>query len=118
VASLGYGWSLDVDEDADWLFLRLWRTSEDSSLEPAVADVITEVAEQHGKYRLILELDQGIILFSQLVGQIITLHKRMYLRDGVLRLCCLSEQNVDVLRLMRLTERLAVYHDRGAAMAG
>ena len=74
--------------------------------------------EQHFTYRLMLELDQVVLLNSSLIGQLIQLHKRIREHDGILRLCGLSSQNRSVLHTCALDDRFRSYDSRVEAIMG
>jgi hypothetical protein len=115
---LNNGWTLDVDYSPEWLFFRLKSSIGNSTGEPAVAEAIAREAANVGIKRVILELDPGVMLYSYLVGQIVSLHKRFLLEGGVFRVCGLSSDNTAVLQTLRLADRLPNYPDREAAVMG
>jgi anti-anti-sigma regulatory factor len=115
---LAQGWNLDAETAGEWLCLRVVQGGSDMPTEPPVAEAIWSLLREHGKVRLIVELDASLPLASLLVGQIVMLHKRAHLSGGTLRLCGLSADQEHVLRLMGLAERLPNYASRAAALAG
>ncbi|NOY41800.1 MAG: STAS domain-containing protein [Planctomycetes bacterium] len=105
-----------VDRGPDWLFVRLQRP-EDLHLEK-VADQLWELLNKHFIYRLVLEMDDVEMLPSQLIGQLIMLQKRVLQHDGALRLCGLSSQCEDALRLCRLDHVFPNFDCRSDAVYG
>lgn len=118
MVELGYGWQLQIDEGSEWLFFRLLQTSFESEPPRPLAEVLWAIASERGKNRLVLELAQGALLTSYIIGQLAILHKRVMLDGGVLRLCGLSDDNYRVLQMMRLAERFPNYRTREAAVMG
>jgi len=112
------GWKLHIDPSAEWLFFRLTSDTPRAMGEPAVAEAIAREAAKSGIKRIVLELGDDVILYSFLVGQVVSLHKRMLLEKGMFRLCGLSSDNADVLRVLNLAERLPNFRNREAAVMG
>ena len=113
------GCEFEVERGPDWLLVKITSLDDNASPPPPLADALWSLLHQHFTYRVVLELDQVDTLDSYLIGQLVTLHKRIDEHDGVMRLCGLSAQNRRVLRACRLHERLPTYQDRQmAVMAG
>jgi anti-anti-sigma regulatory factor len=109
------GWSLDTDVERDWLYVQATRIPGQGSDDTLFTDALMAIANQRNKFRLILELGNGLMLTSLLAGQLVILHKRVHLKGGSLRLCGMSNFNRDVLRLMGVLDRFHTYADRPAA---
>ena len=112
------GWQLHLDTSPDWLGFHLTAPSHRAMGEPPIADAIAREATKAGIKRVVLDFDHGVMLFSYVVGQLVALHKRLHLEGGVFRICGLSDENADVLRVLHLADRLPNYRDRGAAVTG
>lgn len=112
------GWILTSESVPHWLIVRLTRYGDDAVPEPPVAAAVMDLANAQNEHRIIFEQNGEVLLGSRLVGQLVELQKRLYLKSGALRLCGWSEYNADVIRMMRLTDRLPNYPTREAAMAG
>jgi len=112
------GWQLEVERGPDWLFVRIRRPVAEADESPPLADRIWWLLEEHFTRRLILELDELDVLCSYLIGQLVLLHKRIVVHGGMLRLCGLSKNNQQVLRMSRLAGRFPTYPDRRAAVMG
>lgn len=112
------GWLLASDHLPHWLVVKLVTFGGDAAPEPPVASAILQLADEQSQHRIIFELADNVLLGSRLVGQLVELHKRLYLKSGALRLCGLSDHNFEVIRLMRLQDRLPNYATREAAIAG
>ncbi len=112
------GWELDVDRGPEWLFVRIRKPSQDASDTPQVAEQVWTLLQQHSICRLVLEMEQIEILRTYLIGQLVLLHKRISVCGGTMRLCGLSSQNQQVLRLCRLNDRFLPYSNREEAVMG
>ncbi|NQU20795.1 MAG: STAS domain-containing protein [Candidatus Nealsonbacteria bacterium] len=112
------GWELGVERGPDWLLVKVKSVDEDAVNAPPLADEIWSLLQCHFTYRLVLELDQIHLLNSHLVGQLVSLYKRIREHDGVMRLCGLSDFNRQVLQMCRLDDRFAPCRDRKEAVMG
>ena len=112
------GWDLAVDVSSDWIFVRLHKDSRDAEHMPQLAERVWSIVEEHQKFRLVMELDDSVLLTSHLVGQIVLLHKRLHQQSGVVRLCGLTRINYQVLEIMRLHTRFPNYLTRENAVMG
>jgi anti-anti-sigma factor len=108
-------WVVDVDRGPDWLFLRLHPGKDDAG---DVAERLWSLADRHFIYRLVVEMEDVDMLPSQLMGQLVMLHKRVLQRDGALRLCGLSERCIEALHFCRLDQALPCYATREDAVLG
>lgn len=108
-------WAIDVDRGPDWLFVRL----RPGQQEPAdMADKLWSLADRHFIYRLVLEMNDVDMLPSRLMGQLVTLHKRVLQRHGALRLCGLKDECAEALHFCRLDQALPSYETREDAVLG
>jgi anti-anti-sigma regulatory factor len=112
------GWQLLVDTRADWLFFHVVAPSHNAMGEPPIADTVAREVSNTGIKRVVMDFSGNVMLFSYLVGQLVSLHKRLLLEGGAFRICGLSTQNADVLKVLHLDDRLPSYRDRGAAVMG
>ena len=109
----------EVERGPDWLLVRVVDLDRDVSNVVSLSNEIWSIMEQHFTYRLVLELDQVNLLNSHLVGQLVSLYKRIRDHNGVMRLCGLSAYNRMVLRTCHLEDHFLPYQDRqDAVMAG
>jgi anti-anti-sigma factor len=108
-------WGLDVDRGPDWLFVKL----KPGAQEPGdMADKLWKLADRHFVYRMVLEMDQLDVFPSRLMGQLVTLQKRVLQRQGALRLCGLSDGCAEALHFCRLDQALPNYGTREDAVLG
>ena len=112
------GWQLHQDTSPDWLFFHVVAPSHRAMGEPPIAEAVALEVANTGTRRVVMDFSGNVMLFSYLVGQIISLHKRLLMEGGAFRICGLSEENADVLKVLHLNDRLPNYRDRGAAVMG
>jgi anti-anti-sigma factor len=108
-------WGLDVHRGPDWLFVRLKPGTQDPG---DMADKLWNLADRHFIYRMVLEMDQVDVLPSRLMGQLVTLQKRVRQRQGALRLCGLRDECAEALHFCRLDQALPAFESREAAVLG
>ncbi len=65
-----------------------------------------------------LELDEVDNLDSELVAQLVWLYKRLHTHEGMMRICGLSSENADVLRVCRMDEHFPSYRTCADAVMG
>jgi anti-anti-sigma factor len=83
-----------------------------------LAEQVWALLEQNMTHRLVLELDDIGLLFSDVVGQLVLLQKRISNQGGLMRLCGVSANNKRVLETCRLGGYLPQYADRTQAVMG
>ena len=115
---IAQGLELEVERGPDWLFVRPRFSAGVATDEFDLAEEIWHLLEQHFTRRLVLELDRLSYLNSQMLGQLVRLHKRIVAEGGLMRVCGLSSTNQDVLDQCHLTGRLACYSNRSDAVMG
>jgi len=116
--ALSTGWEIEVDRGPGWLFVHLDEPDREMIGHGDLAEALWELLEQNFSRRLVVELDGLTILPSHLVGQLVMLHKRITTKGGIMRLCGMSPQCEQVLRLHRLADRLFPYNNREEAVLG
>lgn len=111
------GWNLEVDRGPNWLFVKLRQPNRTvAGDEVPLADELWNLLQQHFTSRIVLELDEVDRLQSSLMGQLVSLNKRVSTQGGMLRLCGLNQANSDALKASRLDHCLPVFHDRQEAV--
>lgn len=114
--TLAPGWELKVERGPDCLFVRILNLDPEASEIPDLADRIWNLLQQHFTYRLVLELDGIGPLRSELIGELIRLHRRVAQQGGLMRLCGLSAENRRILETCGLVQRLPIYESRQDAV--
>lgn len=112
------GWIQDVERGPDWLFVRLAEPHDATADEAQLAGWIWAVVEQHFIYRVVLEFGTASLLSSTLIGQLLSVERKLHEHGGTLRLCGLSEHNQQSLKQCRLDARLPHFLDRTQAVLG
>jgi len=75
------------------------------------------VIEQADKINLILDFSNVKFLSSAVLGLLIRVSKKIYERDGQLRLCKISPRIYEIFKITRLTKIFDIYPDRDSAGA-
>jgi len=112
------GWDLDVQRGPGWLVVKPAKPDMYVADYFPLAENLWSLMERHFVYRLVLKLDEVLMLNSHLIGQMLLLHRKIRDRDGVLRLCGLSEYNRKVLQLHGLVDRFPPYESLEEAVLG
>lgn len=114
---LSHDWLFDVDVSPDWLFIRI-RNSPDDQPTGSLAEGIWALAQQRSIFQFVVELHEDVLLTSDLIGQLILLHKRSCMMGGTTRLCGFSQTNYQSIQTMQLAERFPNYRTREEAVMG
>jgi anti-anti-sigma factor len=109
-------WTMDVERGPEWLFVRIHGPDDGEAEGADLANQIWGVLEQQFTYRLVLELDDVPVLRSCLLGQLVTLHKRIHSHGGILRLSGLSDEHIESLAACRLDHTFSRYATRTDAV--
>jgi anti-anti-sigma factor len=112
------GCEFEVQRGPDWLLVRITSVDVDPADGLSLADQLWEVMERHFIYRMVLEMDQVPVLNSYLIGQLVSLRRRVEEHHGVIRLCGLSPYNHRVLQTTRLDNLFLPYCTRQEAVLG
>ena len=116
MAELAPRWQADLERGPDCLIIRL-RPSKNGPIEDRqLASEMWSLLEQHLVHRLILELDDVGELRRETLGELVKLSRQICERDGLLRICGLSENNRAMLQASRDSERMPHYATREAAL--
>ena len=114
---LASGWALDVDRGPDWIFISIRGSDQPSGFLP-LAENAWKAMEQHFVNRVVVELHDAPFLYSQVLGELVRLQKRVTSSGGLLRLCGLSDDAFESLQVTQLHGILPCFHDRGDAVMG
>jgi anti-sigma B factor antagonist len=79
---------------------------------------IMPVIEQSGQINLILDFQKVQFLSSAVLGLLLRISKKVYERDGQLRLCSINRKIYEIFRITRLNKIFDIYDDLEAALAG
>jgi anti-anti-sigma factor len=104
-----------VERGPDWLIVRLDPTDEPFD---GIADRLWAVLNRHFIYRVVLEMHYVDFLPSEMMGQLVMLHKRVLKHGGFLRLCGLAPECEEALHVCRLDQALPHFTSRAEAVYG
>ncbi len=79
---------------------------------------IMSVIEQAERINLILDFGNVRFLSSAVLGLLIRISKRIYERDGQLRLCNINPKIYEIFKITRLTKTFDIYNDIESATEG
>ncbi len=112
-------WELEVQRGPGWLLVKLPAPAPDSAHSVPLADQLWSLLESHFVYRLVLELNENLVLNRHLLGQLVQLYRRVRQHRGMMRLCGLSPLNRKILENHHhLIDRLPPYEDIEEAVMG
>ncbi len=77
----------------------------------ALQESIMSVIEQAERISLILDFGNVRFLSSAVLGLLIRISKRIYERDGKLRLCNINPKIYEIFKITRLTKTFDIYED-------
>ena len=118
MATTTLDWQLDVDRGPAWLLVKPRPPQAVAGAGANLAPLVWNLLEKHFTYRLVLDMSDVVRLSSQLIGELISLHKRIHQHGGVFRLCGLSAACQEAWELCRLGTRLPNYRNREEAVLG
>lgn len=82
----------------------------------ALQDSIMSVIEQAKRIKLILDFGNVRFLSSAVLGLLIRLSKRIYERDGQLKLCNINPKIFEIFKITRLTSTFDIHRDVDSAI--
>jgi anti-sigma B factor antagonist len=80
-------------------------------------DSLNGIIEQADKINLVLDFSTVKFLSSAVLGLLIRVSKKVYEREGQLRLSNISPRIYEIFKITRLTKIFDIYPDREAAIA-
>ena len=83
-----------------------------------IGEQLTTLVNQADVPRLILDFGSVRHLSSSALGMLITLHKRIREKGGLLRLCNIQSAINEIFEITRLSEVFEIVESREAALAG
>ena len=78
---------------------------------------LMSVIEQAEKINLVLDFTPVKFLSSAVLGLLIRVSKKVYEKDGQLRLCNISPRIYEIFKITRLTKIFDIFPDRSSALA-
>ncbi len=77
----------------------------------ALQDTIMSIIEQSEHLKLVLDFGNVRFLSSSVLGLLIRISKRVYEKNGKLRLCNIDKKIYEVFKITRLTKTFDIYQD-------
>ncbi len=102
--------SVDYAENAAIVTFINEKILEDRDIQ-ALQESIMSVIEQAGRINLILDFRNVQFLSSAVLGLLIRISKKIYERDGQLRLCSINPKIHEIFKITRLTKIFDIYQD-------
>ncbi|HDZ68814.1 MAG TPA: anti-sigma factor antagonist [Phycisphaerales bacterium] len=84
----------------------------------ALQESIMSVVEQSERINMILDFRNVRFLSSAVLGLLIRISKKIYERDGKLRLCNIDPKIYEIFKITRLTKIFDIYQDIESATEG
>ncbi len=84
----------------------------------ALQESIVSVIEQSERINLILDFCNVQFLSSAVLGLLIRISKKIYERDGQIRLCNINPKIHEIFKITRLTKVFDIYQDTESAAEG
>ena len=112
------GWNAELNQGPNWLVVRLSNATSPSASSAPLADALWTVMRQQFTQRLVIDLDQIPLVESYMISELLRLQTRIRSEGGLLRLCGVSEQIQNALRVSKLGGQLPQYQTPVDAMKG
>ena len=84
----------------------------------AIQQALISVIEQSERINLVLDFCNVRFLSSAVLGLLIRISKKVYERDGQLRLCNINPKIYEIFKITRLTRIFEIYRDAEDAVEG
>ena len=109
--------SVEYAENATIITLADEKILEEKDIR-ALQESILSVIEQSVRMNLILDFCNVRFLSSAVLGLLIRISKKIYERDGQLRLCNINPKIHEIFKITRLTKVFDIYQDTESAAEG
>jgi anti-anti-sigma regulatory factor len=110
-------WGVKVERGPDWLFLRLQEDGEAAGGDGGpLSERLWGMIRANRAHRVVLELDRVDAIDDSLIGAIADVSTRMRDDGGFVRVCGLSESNLERLRSSGQADGLTHFESRTAAV--
>ncbi|MHC4157629.1 MAG: STAS domain-containing protein [Planctomycetota bacterium] len=107
--------SVEYTENATIAILTDEKILEEKDIQ-ALQETIMSVIEQAERINLILDFRNVLMLSSAVLGLLIRVSKKVYERDGQLRLCNINSRIYEIFKITRLTKIFDIYKDKESAL--
>ena len=102
--------SVEYDENATIVTFTCEKILEERDIE-ALQEAIMSVIEQAGRVNMILDFCNVRYLSSAVLGLLIRISKKIYERDGQLKLCNIAPKIYKIFKITRLTKIFDIYRN-------
>jgi len=109
--------SVEYAENATIITLADEKILEEKDIR-SLQESIMSVIEQSERMNLILDFCNVRFLSSAVLGLLIRISKKIYERDGQLRLCNINPKIHEIFKITRLTKVFDIYQDTESAAEG
>ena len=109
--------SVDYTDKAVIITFTDERILEEKDIE-AVQQGLMSVVEQTERINLVLDFSNVKFLSSAVLGLLIRISKKVYERDGQLKLCNINPKIYEIFKITRLTKIFEIYPDTENAVEG
>ncbi len=109
--------SVEYTENATIVTFTGEKILEDKDIQ-SLQETITSIIEQTERISLILDFCNVKFLSSAVLGLLIRVSKKVYERDGQLKLCNINPKIYEIFKITRLTKIFDIYPDIESAVRG
>lgn len=108
--------TVEYSEDATVITFADEKILEEKDIQ-RLGESIMSVIEQGERMKLVLDFCNVRFLSSAVLGLLIRVSKKVYERDGVLRLCNIDPRIYEIFKITRLTKIFDIYEDVDSAVS-
>jgi len=113
---LAPGWKAETDRGPGWLFMRLHGPENGDASNLNLAKRVLDLMSQNLTDRVVLELDCLQTLRSGLLSELLQVQKGVANRHGVFRICGLTRDSQEVMKVTHLESEIDSYENRHDAV--
>jgi anti-anti-sigma regulatory factor len=115
---LAPGWRTELEHGPDWLFVKLHGPQGDDADATGLAEGLLTLLREELTRRMVLELEGLETVTDDFVDELLQLRDSLEAEGGLLRLCGLSREHQERLRMTDTICRLPQFRDREEAVMG
>jgi anti-sigma B factor antagonist len=103
--------SVEYAENATIVTFTDQRILEDKDIQALQESIMSVIESAGGRINLILDFCNVRFLSSAVLGLLMRISKRVYEREGQLRLCSIDPKIYEIFKITRLTRIFDIYND-------
>ena len=107
--------SVDYVENATIVTFTDEKILEEKDVQALQESIMSVIESASGGIKLILDFSNVQFLSSAVLGLLIRISKKVYERDGQLKLCSINPKIYKIFKITRLTKIFDIYHDLASA---